>query len=180
MSAPQVHININNFTMASLNSRLQLALLNRKKGRNLLEKGFTLVELMIVIVIVGVFLPSLAQLSQSNSQSERKRMYNKNTAAKQVRCKAYGKPMKPSKQFNSTGKALDDEGLNDCRKKFAYSYTQLATQRPNLDSNRASWRQSPDVTADAVIDNSLEPRNVWLHQSRYWPYPAILPANAGV
>ena len=40
--------------MASLNSRLQLALLNRKKGRNLLEKGFTLVELMIVIVIVGV------------------------------------------------------------------------------------------------------------------------------
>ena len=40
--------------MTSLNSKLQLALLNRKKGRNLLEKGFTLVELMIVIVIVGI------------------------------------------------------------------------------------------------------------------------------
>jgi type IV pilus assembly protein PilA len=40
--------------MTTLNSRLQLAFLNRKKGRNLLEKGFTLVELMIVIVIVGV------------------------------------------------------------------------------------------------------------------------------
>jgi len=40
--------------MTTLNSRLQLALLNRKKGRNLLEKGFTLVELMIVIAIVGV------------------------------------------------------------------------------------------------------------------------------
>ena len=40
--------------MTSLNSKLQLAILNRKKGRNLLEKGFTLVELMIVIVIVGV------------------------------------------------------------------------------------------------------------------------------
>ena len=40
--------------MTSLNSRMQLALINRKKGRNLLEKGFTLVELMIVIVIVGV------------------------------------------------------------------------------------------------------------------------------
>ena len=40
--------------MTSLNSKLQLAMLNRKKGRNLLEKGFTLVELMIVIVIVGV------------------------------------------------------------------------------------------------------------------------------
>jgi type IV pilus assembly protein PilA len=40
--------------MTTLNSRLQLALLNRKKGRNLLEKGFTLVELMVVIVIVGI------------------------------------------------------------------------------------------------------------------------------
>ena len=40
--------------MTSINSKLQLALLNRKKGRNLVEKGFTLVELMIVIVIVGV------------------------------------------------------------------------------------------------------------------------------
>ena len=40
--------------MTTLNNRLQLALLNRKKGQNALEKGFTLVELMIVIVIVGI------------------------------------------------------------------------------------------------------------------------------
>ena len=40
--------------VTTLKSRLQLALLNRKKGRNALEKGFTLVELMIVIVIVGI------------------------------------------------------------------------------------------------------------------------------
>jgi type IV pilus assembly protein PilA len=40
--------------MTSLNSKLQLAIINQKKGRNLLEKGFTLVELMIVIVIVGI------------------------------------------------------------------------------------------------------------------------------
>ena len=40
--------------MTTLNSRLQLALLNRKKDRNLIEKRFTLVELMIVIVIVGI------------------------------------------------------------------------------------------------------------------------------
>ena len=40
--------------MTTLDSRLQLAMLNRKKGRNMLEKGFTLVELMIVIVIVGI------------------------------------------------------------------------------------------------------------------------------
>ncbi len=37
-----------------MNNRLALAILNRKKRRNVLEKGFTLVELMIVIVIVGI------------------------------------------------------------------------------------------------------------------------------
>ena len=40
--------------MTTLNQHLQLAILNRKKSYNLLEKGFTLVELMIVIVIVGI------------------------------------------------------------------------------------------------------------------------------
>jgi len=40
--------------MTTLNPRLRLALLNRKKPKNILEQGFTLVELMIVIVIVGI------------------------------------------------------------------------------------------------------------------------------
>lgn len=40
--------------MTTLNSRLQLALLNRKKGRNALEKGFTLIELLITVVILGI------------------------------------------------------------------------------------------------------------------------------
>ncbi|EAQ68134.1 type IV pilin PilA [Synechococcus sp. RS9909] len=40
--------------MSTLNNRLQLALLKRKRSGNALQKGFTLVELMIVIVIVGI------------------------------------------------------------------------------------------------------------------------------
>ncbi len=51
-----------------MNNRLALTILNRKKSHNVLEKGFTLVELMIVIVIVGILsavaLPNF--LSQQN------------------------------------------------------------------------------------------------------------------
>jgi len=40
--------------MSTLDSRLQLSILNRKENKNLINKGFTLVELMIVIVVVGI------------------------------------------------------------------------------------------------------------------------------
>ena len=57
--------------MTSLKSKLQLALINRKKGRNLIEKGFTLVELMIVIVIVGIL--SAVALPNFLSQTDKAR-----------------------------------------------------------------------------------------------------------
>jgi type IV pilus assembly protein PilA len=40
--------------MTSFNSRLQQALLKKKKGASITQKGFTLIELLIVVVILGV------------------------------------------------------------------------------------------------------------------------------
>ena len=39
--------------MSTLNSRLQLSILNRKKAKNALHRGFTLIELLVAVVILG-------------------------------------------------------------------------------------------------------------------------------
>ncbi len=53
--------------MSTLNSRLQLSILNRKKSKNLAEKGFTLIELLITVVILG----TLSAIALPNFLGER-------------------------------------------------------------------------------------------------------------
>ena len=57
--------------MTTLNSKLQLALTNRKKSKNALQKGFTLIELLITVVILGT-LSAIALPNFLNQQAKAK------------------------------------------------------------------------------------------------------------
>ncbi len=84
--------------MTTLNRRLQLAILNRKKSRNFLQKGFTLVELMVVIVIVGILsgvaLPNF--LSQTEKAKATEASTGSSKAAKVAMSAYYEDPTLPS------------------------------------------------------------------------------------
>ena len=136
--------------MTSLNSKLKLAILNRKKGRNLLEKGFTLVELMIVIVIVGV-LSSVALPNFLSQTSKAKATECKSQISAQLK-QVYA-------EYISTGTPLEAletvVNLNSARD--AVSQSKAATTSPDalsLSSDAGIFYYTTKTPA-AVTDKAL-------------------------
>ena len=109
--------------MTTLNSRLQLAVLNRKKSKNVLQKGFTLVELMIVIVIVGVL--SSVALPNFLSQTEKAKATEAKTAGSAaVKTMSAQYLEDPASLVAGAGEKVADGGLcPDNTTEFVYACT---------------------------------------------------------
>ena len=93
--------------MSNLNQRLKLALLKRNKSGNSLEQGFTLVELMVVIVIVGIL--SAVALPNFMSQTDKAKATEATTKISALLKEAYSEYQYDGdiKEVTTTMKAKD-------------------------------------------------------------------------
>ena len=135
--------------MTTLNNRLQLALLNRKKGKNALEKGFTLVELMIVIVIVGIL--SAVALPNFLSQTEKAKL----TEARS-KMSAILKEVHAEYQLDGNAQNADDVGIasattNSSTGVFTYAVTEAGA--PAATVIQMTVRPKPNTGSE--FDQSL-------------------------
>jgi type IV pilus assembly protein PilA len=134
--------------MNTLNSTLQLALLKQKKRKNVLQKGFTLVELMIVIVIVGILsavaLPNF--LNQTNKARATEARTQLSAALKNAQMVVL------EEGSAGTGAALKGKiGLTD-GSDFSYTVDTNTTGKIIIDATGLDTGKAKDVDVEATLD----------------------------
>ena len=111
--------------MTALSPRLRLALISQKKKQSMIQQGFTLVELMIVVVIVGIL--SALALPNFLSQSDKAKI----TEAQQQNS-AYLKQAFAEYQFDG-GLSIDEDALCPATTSYwTYTCNNIAQSAPTI------------------------------------------------
>ena len=147
--------------MTSLNQRLETAKLKRKNARNALEKGFTLVELMIVIVIVGIL--SAVALPNFLSQTEKAKATEAKTKMSAIVKQGHAEWQEEGQTTEAQALALSERGG-----RFTYACTQTTTDSgrnqdglTTIDGEDAFLCASLSIPESEGGDASLEDKAAW-------------------
>jgi type IV pilus assembly protein PilA len=141
----------------TLNSNLQLALLKRKKSKNALEKGFTLVELMIVIVIVGILsavaLPNF--LNQTGKAKATEAQTKISAALKSVGAEYHAGTLPASNDVNSTACTQYTPQSDGSTAEDGWLYE--VTKCSNTDVTFQGTNSKDFGTDDGIVEGTLNP-----------------------